>query len=75
MSEQSPEDAERRRWECPSCGHTEDRHHASKTRPFCDKCDFRHAVLIEMVPKGKDSSKFYDEDGYPRNIPTGGDTA
>jgi len=37
-----------REWECPNCGHTESRHHSAKKRPFCDPCDWQHAVLIEM---------------------------
>jgi ribosomal protein L37AE/L43A len=40
----------KREWRCPNCGHKEPRHHASKIRPFCDPCDWRLAVLVEMKP-------------------------
>lgn len=61
------EKVSQRLWRCPDCGHEEGRHHASKERPFCDECDFRHAVLIEMEPIGPGREKFYDEEGYAIN--------
>lgn len=69
MSDESVDTTEQRRyWECPNCGITEDRHHSATKRPFCDECESRHAVLVEMKPKGKDTSKFYDKDGNARNV-------
>lgn len=64
------ENEQKRYWECRNCHFKIDRHHAETNRPFCDKCEFRHAVLIEMTPKGKDTEKFYDDDGNGRNVST-----
>ena len=40
----------KRKWICPDCGHEEKRHHSATKRPFCDPCDWQHAILIEMEP-------------------------
>lgn len=40
----------KRKWICPDCGHEEKRHHRTKERPFCDPCDWQHAIDIEMEP-------------------------
>lgn len=60
-------DDDRRLWRCPTCGLEENRHHAEKKRPFCDECESRDAVLIEMRPIGLGREKFYDEEGYAIN--------
>jgi len=52
-----------RQWKCPDCGHTESRHHNERERPFCDRCDSRDAVLIEMNPIGKGEGKILSDGG------------
>ncbi len=61
------QDTDTRLWRCPTCGHEQSRHHAEKERPFCDECDFRDALLIEMRPIGPGREKFYDESGNAVN--------
>lgn len=48
---------DKRWWWCANCGRYERRHHNEKQRPFCDECESRDAVLIEMRPKGKATEK------------------
>jgi anaerobic ribonucleoside-triphosphate reductase len=55
--------SDERLWVCPDCGREEKRHHASKTRPFCDDCDWRDAVDIEMRPVGPGKEKFAEYGG------------
>lgn len=59
MSDESVGGTERQ-WVCPECEHSESRHHAERKRPFCDECEFRFAVLIEMEPRGPGSEKVRD---------------
>lgn len=54
---------QKRYWACPDCGFKIDRHHAEKERPFCDECEFRDAVLIEMKPRGPGKEKFREHGG------------
>jgi len=63
MNESEKSNEAARLWRCPDCGATEKRHHASKTRPFCDACDHREAVLIEMRPEGPGKEKFAEHGG------------
>ena len=50
---------ERRLWKCTVCGETKPRHWNEKQRPFCDECESREAVLIEMSAYGPGSGEFY----------------
>lgn len=52
-----------RRWVCPACGKEQSRHHSSETRPFCDDCEWRDAVLIEMKPEGPGKERFVEYGG------------
>jgi ribosomal protein L37AE/L43A len=40
-----------REWVCPNCGHRKRRHHSATIRPFCGPCEWRHAMLVQMVPQ------------------------
>ena len=64
-----------RLWKCPDCNREEERHPSKLKRPFCDGCEGRDAVLIEMEPVGPGSEKFFDEDGnsiHPTPVTDGG---
>lgn len=48
------EDGSERYWGCPKCGDTRVRHPNATKSPFCDECEFRDALLVEMEVKGDD---------------------